>query len=142
MAAIKPLDQIGNKFATVTPQRSSEYEQGVSNPSRDWAQATAAAEEAYKQGVTQAANQGRFGRGVKAAGSGKWQQKAKEKGPSRFASGVASAGPDYENGFAPYHQVISSLQLPPRYRRRDPRNLERVAAIAKALGVKKEQTST
>jgi len=138
MANIKDLSRIADKFATVTPQRSTEYEQGVANPKRDWEQATAAAESSYKEGVTRAANEGRFGKGVHAAGTAKWQQKTRQHGPSRFAAGVAAAGNDYAQGFAPYHQTIASTTLPPRYSRRDPRNLERVKAIATALGKKKE----
>ena len=138
MAQIKDLNQIAQKFATVTPSRSGEYESGVKNPKRDWAQATAAAEDAYKIGVTAAANQGRFGKGVRSAGTGKWQDGAVKKGAARFATGVAMAEGAYKDGFAPYHQVIASTTLPPRKARRDPSNLQRVQAIVQALSRAKE----
>lgn len=141
MAQIKDLNQIAKKFATVTPSRSTEYEAGVKNPKRDWAQAAAAAEDAYKAGVTAAASQGRFGKGVREAGTGKWQQGAMEKGVSRFATGVAMAENAYRDGFAPYHQVIASTTLPPRKARRDPSNLQRVQAIVTALSRAKEAAS-
>lgn len=135
---IKDLASIGRKFTEVTPQRSGEYETGVKNPRRDWAQATAAAEESYKAGVAQAAAAGRFGKGVRKAGTAKQQRGALDKGVSRFGPGVAVSGPAFQEGFGPYHQVISSTTLPPRFARRDPRNLARVSAVATALGKAKE----
>jgi hypothetical protein len=139
MAQIKDLANIASKFAEVTPGRSQQYEDGVKNPKRDWAQTTAAAEDTYKTAVTQAASKGRFGQGVKKAGTAKWQKGAVEKGVSRFGVGVSMAKDAYAEGFGPYHQVIASTTLPPRFPRRDPRNLQRVAAIATALGKAKEQ---
>ena len=138
MAQIKDLAAISNKFATVTPQRSAEYEQGSLNPRRDWAQATAAAEQSYKDGVAAAAARGSFGKGVRKAGTAKQQKGVKEKGAARFSAGVAIAGQAYQEGFSPYHQGIAAATLPPRFARRDPRNLQRVAAIATALGKIKE----
>jgi len=134
----KDLATIAEKFATVTPQRADQYALGVQNPKVDWAQATAAAEENYKSGVTAAAAAGRFGKGVRKAGSSKWQKGATEKGPTRFAAGVAMAKDTFQTGFAPFHQVLTSLTLPPRFSRRDPRNLARVGAVATALGKAKE----
>jgi len=138
MAQIKDLAGIAGKFAAVTPQRAPEYALGSANPRRDWAQATAAAEESYKAGVTAAIGRGSFGKGVRKAGTAKQQKGVREKGESRFAAGVAISGPAYQEGFGPYHQVIASTTLPPRFARRDPRNLQRVAAIATALGKAKE----
>lgn len=135
---IKDLAAIGEKYATVTPMRADEYVKGVTAPRKDWAQCTEAAETAYKEGVTKAAAAGRFGKGVRAAGTSKWQRGAIQKGGTRFATGVSMAKDDYQNGYAPYHQVLSSLTLPARFSKRDPRNLARVAAIATALGKKKE----
>jgi hypothetical protein len=134
----KDLASIAEKFATVTPQRADQYTKGVQAPRVDWAQATAASEESYKAGVTAAAVAGRFGKGVRKAGSAKWQKGAIEKGSTRFQTGVALAKDDYQQGFAPYHQVISGLTLPPRFSRRDPRNIARVTAVATALGKAKE----
>ncbi|KKM97798.1 hypothetical protein LCGC14_1164310, partial [marine sediment metagenome] len=40
-------------------------------------------------------------------------------------------------GFTPYQAAISAVVLPPRYARRDPRNLARVKAVVDALIAKK-----
>ncbi|KKL20737.1 hypothetical protein LCGC14_2452450, partial [marine sediment metagenome] len=51
--------------------------------------------------------------------------------------GVTVAHGDYAAGFAPYQAAIAAVVLPPRYARRDPRNLARVKAVVDALIAKK-----
>ena len=133
MPAIKSASEIAKKWATVTPGRSGDYEQGVRNPKRSWATATSAAEGSYKDAVVKAANEGRFGKGVKAAGDEAWSKGATEKGTQRWGPGVQIAEGNFSQGFAPYASVISALTLPPRYPKGDPRNIQRVAAMADAL---------
>ncbi|TET13527.1 MAG: hypothetical protein E3J81_08430 [Dehalococcoidia bacterium] len=135
--AIRSTSEIAAKFAEVTPQRLAQYAAGVANPKRSWAEATKAAEAIYKEAVIKAANEGRFGKGVAKAGDTRWQERAIKVGPSRFAEGVADAGPRYAEGFDPYRQVIAGLTLPPRGPAGDPRNLERVKVVSMALHKKK-----
>ena len=139
MAAIKALADIARKFVNVTPQRSAEYEAGVKSPKVDWEQATGAAEDNYQAGVTKAIASKSFGKGVKKAGTLKYQKGVAEKGVARWGPGVALAEDAFATGFAPFRDVIERITLPPRFARRDPRNLNRVAAIAKALGEAKER---
>lgn len=134
---IKATSDISEKWARVTPQRTVDYQKGVQNPVKDWKTATAAAEDSYKSGVAAASAAGRFGKGVAKAGTEKWQAKAVSKGVDRWGPGVQIAKPDYEAGFAPYASAIAALTLPPRYPKGDPRNLDRVSAIAKTLRDKK-----
>jgi len=131
--AIKSLDRITQKFTTVTPQRSGDYEDGVRNPTKDWAQETANAEGSYEAGVQSAITRKSFGKGVKKAGTQKQQQMALTKGVSRWGPGVAVAGDAFKAGFSPYHSAISSATLPPRFAKRDPRNLQRVTAVVNAI---------
>ncbi len=138
MAFIRSIEHIANKFATVTPGRTEDYRAGVENPRRDWATAAAAAEGAYESGVTQAIAKKKFGKGVKAAGTETWQRGAIEKGTARWGPGVTLAKDKYARGFAPFRDAIERVQLPPRFARRDPRNLERVKAIVNALVIAKE----
>lgn len=138
MAFIRSIEQIANKFAAVTPGRTADYEFGVNNPRKDWGTSTVAAEGAYEMGVTQAIAKKRFGKGVKAAGTEKWQRGAITKGTSRWGPGVTLARDDYARNFAPYRDAIERVTLPPRYARRDPRNLERVKAVVMALIAAKE----
>lgn len=138
MAQIRSVDAIAKKWAEVTPMRSADYAFGIANPRRSWAAATKAAEPAYKDGVTKAISRGAFGKGVSKAGDEKWSRKASVNGVRNWGPGVAEAQGDYASGFAPYQAAIAAVQLPPRYARRDPRNLARVKAVVDALVAKKE----
>ncbi len=133
MPAIKSAKEISDKWARVTPARSPDYEAGVKSPKKDWGTETAAAESRYGEGVTAAIAEGRFGKGVVKAGTAKWKRKAVEVGVGRWGPGVRAAAPDYQAGFAPYRDVIEATTLPERFPKGDPRNIDRVAAIAAAL---------
>jgi len=133
MAAIKDTAEIARKWSEVTPQRAGEYERGVKNPRRDWAQATSAAESNYNDGVQKAVAEKRFSKGVTRAGTVAWQEGAVTKGVPRFGPGVAGAAEKYRAGYEPYRNAISSLTLPPRYARQDPRNLQRVQSVVSAM---------
>lgn len=141
MAFIRSVDQIANKWAEVTPMRSADYAAGIASPRRSWAAATKAAEASYEGGVTKAIGRKAFGKGVAKAGDEKWSRKASTRGVANWGPGVADAKGDYAAGFAPYHAAIAATTLPPRYPRRDPRNLARVKAIVDALVIKKESLS-
>jgi len=127
----------GEKWARVTPQRTDDYVQGVNNPRTSWQQATVAAEKNYEAGIQESITKKRFSKGVTKAGDQKWQTNAATIGASRFGQGVQNGAAAYTAGFAPYEAVINSVQLPPRYPKGDPRNLERVKAISMALRAKK-----
>lgn len=133
MAEIKSAAAIRDKWQRVTPGRTEDYKLGIQNPKRDWADETANAEDNWKMGIDAAQAKGLFGKGVRKAGSKKWQEKALKKGPARFAEGVYIAGDDYEKGFAPFREAIAKVDLGPRYPRRDPRNIDRVKRVVDAL---------
>lgn len=137
MANVKSGTSVAEKWSRVTPQRTQDYQAGVQSPRVAWSTAAKGAEERYKAGVAEAAQQGRYGKGVSAAGDQKWQQKALAKGPSRFAEGVAISAPDYQAAVQPYLDTIAATTLPPRFAKGDVRNLERTKAIAVALRKKK-----
>jgi hypothetical protein len=105
----------------------------VTNTTRSWAANASAAEGNYRSGVTQAASSGRFGKGVQKAGDAKWKKGATEKGPARFAQGVAVAESDYSGAMAPVLETIARTDLPPRGPVGSDGNYGRVAAIGKAL---------
>lgn len=133
MANIRSIEQISRKWATVTPQRTADYEAGVKSPKKDWETATAAAEDSYQAGVNAAIAEKRFGKGVHKSGTEKWQKGAIQKGVPRWGQGVAIAEPQYAAGFAPFRDAIERLNLPPRYARRDARNINRVKAVNDAM---------
>ena len=133
MADISTVDKIAAKWSRVTPQRTTDYEEGVRSPTRDWQRNTAAAVESYKAGITASIAAGSFAKGVSRAGNNGWQEGAITKGVGRWGPGVQVAQEKYQKAFAPYVDAIKRLVLPPRFARRDPRNMERVRAVAEAL---------
>lgn len=134
---IRSASDIAAKFAEVTPGRSAQYADGVSNPQRDWEAETVAAEASFETGIRNAITNKSFGKGVKRAGTQKWQQAAQTKGVDRFGPGVAAAEDAYREGFAPFRDVIAGLTLPPRREKGNPANLNRVKVVSEALHAKK-----
>jgi len=137
MAEVKPISRIKEKWTRVTPLRTEDYKIGVQSPRRDWEKAAVAAKESHKAAMATAGATDSFAKGITKAGFSKWQSRALQKGPGRFAEGVMVGGDDYEKGFAPYRDEIEKTVLPPRFPKRDPRNIQRVSTIATALGKKK-----
>lgn len=140
MVAIRSSKEIASKWADVTPTRTAFYEAGIKAPRKDWATATKNAESNYKEAVTRAANEGRFGKGVTKSGTSKWQSKALQVGAGRWGPGVSVAAPDFEEGFAPYRDTIEKVVLKPRFPKGDPRNYDRVKQIGEALHALKIQS--
>ena len=137
MPAIRSSAEIAKKWAEVTPGRQSQYEAGVRNPLKSWQSGASAAASAYYEGVTTAASEKRYERGVSKAGDEKWKRKTTELGPGRWGTGVRASQADYQTGFDPYASTIAGTTLPARYPAGDPRNIQRVEAIASALHRKK-----
>ena len=133
MANIKPIEESSDKWVRRASVASQDYLKGIQNPKRSWSESSVSAEGNYKAGVVAAANAGRYAKGVKKAGDSKWKEMASSKGPGRFAEGVSIGKDDWQKGFAPYHSAIASLNLPPRGPKGDPKNLQRVTAVANAL---------
>lgn len=137
MPAVKSLDRISSKWARVAAVSQQEFEDGVRNPRADWAETTRAAESNYERGVQTAIQRKSFGKGVAKAGTAKWQERTLSKGPNRWAEGIQKSRSAYESGFAPFREVIQRTTLPPRGPKGDPKNIQRVSAIAEALHAEK-----
>lgn len=131
--AVKSLTDITEKWRRRVQGAGPDYQKGVATTTKDWAANTEAAEDSYNSGVQEAIAQGRFARGVREAGTGKWRRKIDSVGAQRWPQGVGAAGPDFEKGFAPYREALSNITLPPRMPRGHPDNINRVAAIASTL---------
>lgn len=142
MAEIAGVDVIAAKWARVTPTRTTDYEDGIRNPRRDWLRSTIAATDAWKAGIQEAIGKGTWGKGVSRAGTTGWQSGAIEKGLARWGPGVQVAQAKYSSAFAPFVAAIKGVTLPPRFARRDPRNLLRVNAIVDALVKAKQAQMT
>lgn len=133
MVKVKGSAETREKWQRRVGQAGPDYTAGVTDPGVDWEGPTKAAENNYKEAVTKAAQEGRFGKGVAKSGNEKWRRKTTEVGPTRWAQGVGAAGDDYDKGMAPVLSAIGGATLPPRYPAGDPRNLERVRAMNEAV---------
>jgi hypothetical protein len=133
MPAVKAMNVISDKWSRRTAGATQDYAAGVKSPKNDWQQKTIEAKDAQAAGVQAALANGSFEKGVAAAGSAKWQRKAAGVGAQRYGPGAQAAKGDYEQGFAPYSQVIQGVSLPPRGAKGDPRNYENVRLIGEAL---------
>ena len=133
MTAIKPLNQIADKWAKNSAQSSDEYRQGVLNPRKDWATETVNAKENWEAGLADAISRDAFADGVQEAGTPKWKARASSVGPGRYRQGVGVAKPEFTSGFSRFHSVIAGLTLPPRGPKGSPENLDRVRVLAEAL---------
>lgn len=133
MPAIRSIAALSEKWKRVTPGRRADYEAGIKDPKQDWEAETIAAEAAYEGGVQDAISNKRFSKGVREKGSAGWKSDTLQKGPERWAPGIGYGEPNYSKNFSPYRDVIERTVLPPRYPKGDPRNIDRVIAIASAL---------
>lgn len=133
MPRVKSAQDIAEKWARVAPDRQRDFESGVRDPEVEWARNTAAAAETFAAGVSDAIQRGAFAKGVERAGNDKWRRKTQDVGVARWGPGVRAAQQDFEDGFAPFREIIERTDLPPRRPRGDPANLERAAIMARAL---------
>jgi len=129
----KSAAQTGKKWARVCPDRTSDYEDGVRNPRRDWGSETAAAEGNYEEGVRKAITNKSFGKGVKKCGTSGQQSACIEKGIPRWPEGIRMGEGNMTSGMEPVIKTLEATSLPPRYPKGDPRNLERVKVVCAAL---------
>ena len=133
MPAIKSSAEIAGKWGRVTPQRSQDYQAGVTSPKNSWQEKTSAAEPSWIQGTSEAASRGSFGRGVVKAGDAKWKRKTLDLGVQRWPDGVRKSEADFQTGFNPYRDVIQNTTLPPRGPKGSPTNNERARIMAQVL---------
>jgi hypothetical protein len=131
---VRDLSTAAKKFGTNASAGSGNYVQGVQN-SAGWAAPTEAAQATWAAGVSAAAGNGSFAKGVAKAGDAKWKANVQSKGQSRYQQAVSSptAQTNWSQGFQPYASTLSGMTLPPRGVKGSPANIQRVQAISDAL---------
>jgi len=133
MANIKNISKIAEKWMRQSSVSEQSYTEGIQSPRSDWATSTSEANDSYKKGIQASIAKDSFLKGVKRAGTSKWQTQALNKGPARWSDGINKSGSSYADGFQPYLEVISRTQLPKRGPKGDPSNIQRVSVMAKAM---------
>jgi len=130
---IPPITDIANKWKTITPTRVADYEAGIRNPRRDWLINTANAGSRWINAMQMQSTWQAWANGISKCGHAGWKAATIAKGIPRWGQGVTASGNKYQDGFAPYRDCISNLDLPPRGPAGAPQNLERVRVISEAL---------
>lgn len=136
---IKSLGRASEKWKRQSAAATPEFETGVRETKKDWAQNTLDANENYKTQIAKSIANDSFAKGVAKAGTDTWRTNTLTKGPQRWAAGIAGATQKYEAGFAPFRDVIANLTLTPRGPKGSQQNLQRVAEVTNALHEKKVQ---
>ena len=134
---IKDTGSLAKKFVTRATAAAGEYTEGVKVAGADWEQNAQRGADNYKQAVVEAANDGRFERGIREAGAAKYTARASTLGAQRFTPGVQAAEGEWGKNTAPYLDALKGMELPPRSPKGSPNNYARVAAVGNRLAALK-----
>lgn len=130
---VRPIQESQEKFKARAQNAREDYKRGVSNAGQRWLDGAAASTEAWRAGTQEAISQGRFERGVRAAGSTKYQERASTLGPERFATGVVAGAPDWGKNFAPFQQALAAHTPAPRGMRGSDQNANRSLEVQRLM---------
>ena len=125
--------EIARRYVKYAPGRFERFQDGIRNPSKEWEKETKDAEPNYEEGVKKAIARKAFGKGVDACGTAGQQKATIEKGLVRWPEGIRIGEPKMKAGMEDVVKTLEATTLPPKYPKGDPRNIERVRAVAVAL---------
>lgn len=128
----KSAQSVAAKFAERASAATGDYLKGAQETSKDQAAAAVAAADIYKQAVTQAANDGRYAKGLQKSGKAGWLAGVTGKGVNRFGEGVSQAAPKYATNSAKFDTARNAAASLPRGLKGSPANLSRVSAVVAA----------
>src|SRR5271154_6908968 len=100
--SVKDAGTSATKFVQRAQAAAGDYQKAVTGAGAAWQTNTAAAADTYAAGVQGAISNGRFQKGVNAAGGNKYATAAAGKGAQRYPQGVATAGPTWQENTQPY----------------------------------------
>jgi hypothetical protein len=126
MAVVRSAADSAKKFVTRAGAAAGDYASGVANAGSRWQAGAEASDEAYKSGVTEAMNEGRFTKGIRKAGAAKYQNNATKLGPDRFRTGVQNAEGAYSTGVQPFISAMQGFDYGPKGARGSSTNRARI----------------
>jgi len=133
MVEVKPIDYVADKWETRASGAAEDYRRGVAGKGSKWEENTGKAFDNWAKAIQDAIANKTFIGGVRAAGGGKWERRAVEKGAVNYPTGIRAAKEEYRKAMSEVLRVLEGITLPDRGPRGDPKNIERVAVIAKTL---------
>jgi len=115
MVKIKPLEEIKKRYgeaATVIPERYGRAIERVT----DWAEKATSeeAEALYAEKLRAAIEAKRRQKALKRVSNEEWKKRARELGKARIGEGVRKSVDKHAREFAPYHEALAGLELPPK----------------------------
>lgn len=129
---VKGGAEAAKRFVQRAQAATGEYTSGVKNAGPRWQAAAEASKDNFAAGVQQAIAQDRYAKGVRDAGSARYQERAEKIGSLRFGQGVATAENEWLRNTQPFLQSMAGLDLPPRGPKGSPQNLDRVRVVTES----------
>jgi hypothetical protein len=130
---VRPIQEGQEKFKARAAAASEDYKRGVQGAGQRWADGAAGAEEAWRAGTQEAISQGRFTKGIRAAGSQKYQERAATLGPERFRRGVEVGAPEWGKNFSPFAQALAAHVPSPKGMRGSDQNAQRSIEVQRLM---------
>ena len=130
---VKDTNTLAKKFVQRAGAASGDYKAGVEATGQDWEQGARNGAQNFKDAVIEAANAGRFEKGIAKAGAAKFVARASTLGAQRYPTGVSASEGEWAKNSQPFLEIIRSTDLPPRRPKGDPGNMARSQAIAQRL---------
>lgn len=96
--AMKTPQEATQKWQQRVSQSGQYYQQGVANPSVDWAGPAEAAAPRRNAGLQAAISDGRIDAGIRRVGTQKWRNNTLQKGVSAWTNNTPQAAPQYLAG--------------------------------------------
>jgi hypothetical protein len=126
---VKDLGKSAERFKQGASARAGDYVEQAAGAANRWKANTEAAADNWAAGVQEAANRGAFGRGLSKVGADYYAQRVRKLGQARYGQGVAEGAGNWQEGFKPYADALSSLQQSPRGLKGSAQNQQRSVEV-------------
>lgn len=134
--ARKSVQDAVSKWQQRVSQSGQFYQQGVSNPSVDWAGPAVAAAPRRNAGLQMAIAEGRIDAGIQRAGTAKWRNNTVAKGVSAWQTNTPKAAPQYSAGlqrvYGYFQAADAAVANMPRTSRAE--RIQRAATFLQTVG--------
>ena len=130
---VKPMARIVERWQQGANLGSADYARNAVAAAAEYGAKAAAGQAAWKAGVNGPGADTRFATNVRGRGQTRYARKINAVGQSRYAEGVANGGDAYQEGFAPYAQLLAGLTPPARGPRGAPANKAIASFVSDAL---------
>lgn len=135
---IKPASASVTKYVNNTGNASQSYQDGISNPRRDWLASTQAADNTWKAGVQAAINNDTFGKSLTQDAGAKQKANALALGVNRYPAGTKNASAAWAKFTQPVLDALAAVPDIPRGPKMSQQNFDKQHAFAAAAASAKK----